>query len=252
MIPLKTDLSIFKKFNFQNSPVGVKFLYIKPKSIEKLDKVMPICEMIKEAQQRETPFYITQENENCAGKSALGMLDEPAPSFAGSGEIGVKFGIFEDARANRKIYQQQPKMANGIKYVVFSPLDKLTFEPDLLFLMATISQAEIVMRSMSYSTGEIYSSNMSSVGACSWLFVYPFISGKVNYVVTGMGFGMKSRQVFPEGWMLIAIPYNWLPIITQNLKEMEWVLPAFTDGREKFMERDERIKAELFKESQIS
>jgi uncharacterized protein (DUF169 family) len=117
--------------------------------------------------------------------------------------------------------------------------------------MATVSQAEIVMRAMSYSTGETWSSNMSGVGACSWLFVYPFISGKVNYVVTGMGFGMKSRQVFPEGWMLIIIPYNWLPIIAQNLKEMEWVLPAYTDGREKFMERDERIKAELFKESQV-
>jgi uncharacterized protein (DUF169 family) len=250
MKPLKTDLSIFTKFNFKNRPVGVKFLYNRPEGIEKLDKIMPICEMIKEAQQRETPFYITKENENCAGKSALGMLDEPAPSFAGSGEIGVKFGIFEDARANRKIYQQQPKMASGIKYVVFSPLDKLTFEPDLLFIMATVSQAEIVMRAMSYSTGEIYSSNMSGVGACSWLFVYPFITGKVNYVVTGMGFGMKSRQVFPEGWMLLVIPYNWLPIIAQNLKEMEWVLPAYTDGREKFMERDERIKAELFKESQ--
>jgi uncharacterized protein (DUF169 family) len=252
MKPLKTDLSIFEKFNFKNPPVGVKFLYIKPEGIEKLDKIMPVCEMIKEAQQRGTPFYITKENENCAGKSALGMLDEPAPSFAGSGEIGVKFGIFEDARANRKIYQQQPKMASGIKYVVFSPLDKLTFEPDLLFLMASVSQAETVMRAMSYSTGEIYSSNMSGVGACSWLFVYPFISGKVNYVVTGMGFGMKSRQVFPEGWMLIVIPYNWLPIITQNLKEMEWVLPAYMDGREKFMERDKRIKAELFKEAQNS
>ncbi len=252
MKPLKTDLSIFKKFIFTNPPVCVKFLYIKPEDINKLDKIMPICEMIKESQQRGTPFYITKENENCAGKAALGMLDEPAPSSAGSGEIGVKFGIFEDARANRKIYQQQPKMASGIKYVVFSPLDKLTFEPDLLFLMATVSQAEIVMRAMSYSTGEIYSSNMSNVGACSWLFVYPFISGKVNYVVTGMGFGMKSRQVFPEGWVLIAIPYNWLPIIARNLKEMEWVLPAYTDGREKFMERDERIKAELFKEAQKS
>ena len=250
MKPLKTDLSIFNKFNFKNPPVGVKFLYVRPEGLEKLDKIMPVCEMIKEAQQRGTPFYINKENENCAGKSALGMLDEPAPSFAGSGEIGVKFGIFEDARANRKIYQQQPKMASGIKYVVFSPLDKLTFEPDLLFLMASVSQAETVMRAMSYSTGELYSSNMSGVGACSWLFVYPFITGKVNYVVTGMGFGMKSRQVFPEGWMLIVIPYNWLPIIARNLKEMEWVLPSFTDGREKFMERDERIKAELFKESQ--
>jgi len=116
--------------------------------------------------------------------------------------------------------------------------------------MATVRQAEIVMRAMSYTTGEIWSNNMSGVGACSWLFVYPYVSGKVNYVVTGMGFGMKARQVFPEGWMLIIIPYNWIPIITKNLEEMEWVLPSYTYGREKFMERDARIKAELIKEAQ--
>jgi uncharacterized protein (DUF169 family) len=249
MKPLKTDLSIYKKFNFQHSPVGVKYLYNRPEGIEQLDNSMPVCEMIKEAQQRGTPFYITKDNENCIGKSALGMLEQPAPSSAGSGEIGVKLGIFQEARANRKLYQHQPKMPNGIKYVVFSPLDKLSFEPDLLFLMATVSQAEIVMRAMSYSTGEIWSSNMSGVGACSWLFVYPYVSGKVNYVVTGMGFGMKARQVFPEGWMLIIIPYNWIPTITKSLEEMEWVLPSYTDGREKFMERDKRIKAELFKEA---
>ena len=52
--------------------------------------------------------------------------------------------------------------------------------------------------------------------------------------------------------MLISIPYDWIPVITQNLKEMKWILPSYTDGREKFMERDERIKAELFKEAQNS
>lgn len=249
MRPLQTDLSIYDKFNFEKPPVGVKFLYDRPEGIEQLDKSMPICEMIKEAQQRSGPFYITKENENCVGKAALGMLDEPAPSSSGSGEIGVKLGIFAEARANRRIYQQTPKMTSGIKYVVFSQSDKLTFDPDLLFLMATVSQAEIVMRAMSYTTGEIWSSNMSGVGACSWLFVYPYVSGNVNYIVTGMGFGMKARQVFPEGWMLIIIPYNWIPIITKNLEEMEWLLPSYTEGREKFMERDARNKAEIIKEA---
>jgi len=247
MKPLQTDLSIYKKINFESPPVGVKFLYSRPEGIEQLDKTMPLCEMIKEAQQRGTPFYITKENENCAGGGMLGMYDQ-APR-AGSGEIGVKLEIFQEARANRRLYQYQPRLATGVKYVAFSPLNKLTFEPDLLFLMAAVSQAEIVMRAMSYSTGEMWSSKMTAVGACSWLFVYPYQSGKVNYIVTGMGFGMKARQVFPEGWILITIPYNWIPIITQNLQEMKWVLPSYTDGREEFMERDKRVKAELFKES---
>jgi len=247
----KNDLSIFKRFNFERPPVGVKYLYKKPSDVEQLDACLPVCEMIREAQERGTPFYITKNNENCAGRSALGMLDEPAQASSGSGEIGVKFGIFADARANRKIYQSQPRMPAGIKYVVFAPLlDQLTFDPDILFVLAKISQAEIIMRAMSYTTGETYSSNMSGVGACSWLFVYPYINGKVNYIVTGMGFGMKARRIFPEGLILMSIPYNWLPVINQNLQEMEWVLPSFEDGKVKFLERDKKVKEELFRESQ--
>ena len=40
---------------------------------------------------------------------------------------------------------------------------------------------------------------------------------------------------------MIAIPYHWIPTITTNLNEMEWVLPAYTDGREKFFEREKRV-----------
>jgi uncharacterized protein (DUF169 family) len=251
MTASKNDLSIFKKFVFERPPVGVKYFYNKPLNIEQLDVCLPVCEMIKEAQDRGKPFYITKDNENCAGRSALGMLDEPAPSSSGSGEIGVKFGIFAEASANRKIYQAQPRMPAGIKYVVFaSLLDSLPFNPDLLFILAKINQAEIILRAMSYTTGETYLSYMTGVGACSWLFVYPYTSGKVNYVVTGLGFGMKARRVYPEGLILLSIPFNWLPVVIQNLKDMEWVLPSFEDGKEKFLERDKRIKEELIRESQ--
>jgi len=249
----KNDFSVFRNFHFERPPVAVKYFYNKPRDIEQLKICLPVCEMIKEAQDATKPFYITRDNENCAGRSALGMLDEPAQSSSGSGEIGVKFGIFAEARANRKIYQSQPRMPAGIKYVVFAPLiDGLDFDPDLLFILSKVSQAEIIMRAMSYTTGEIYSSQMSGVGACSWLFVHPYISGKVNYVVTGMGFGMKARKIFPEGLILMSIPFNWLPVILQNLKDMEWTLPAFTDTKEEFLSRDKRIKEELSRESQAT
>jgi uncharacterized protein (DUF169 family) len=251
MRPLKTDLSIFRKFNFEKSPVGVNYLAKRPEGIEKLDKTMAICEMIKEAQERGTPFYIDKDNEDCAGKFMLGM--EGGAGFSGGGEIGVKFEIFQDARANRRIYQNQSSIGRGtINYVAFFPLEKMTYEPDLLFILASVSQAEIIMRAMSYTNGEMWLSKMTGVGACSWLFIYPYLNGKVNYVVTGMGFGMKAKEVYPDGRMLISIPYDWIPVITQSLNEIKWVLPSFTEGREKFLKRDARIKAELMKEAQDS
>jgi uncharacterized protein (DUF169 family) len=244
MRKLQTDLSILGKFNFERPPVGVTYMINQPEGIEQLDKRLALCEMIKEGQQRGKAFFISKENENCAGKRLLGMGGY-APEIPSSGQIGVDFEIFQDNRANWRLYQYQPQLKGVVNYVVFAPLEKITLEPDILIIMGTVSQAEILMRAMSYSTGEMWSSKLTGVGACSWLFAYPYLSGNVNYTVTGMSFGMKAKQLFPEGLMLLSIPYNWIPTILHNLKEMKWVLPSYTEGREKFLEREKRVMGHL-------
>lgn len=172
------------------------------------------------------------------------------PLFAEAGRIGEEFEIFEEARANQKLYQYFYEFNPGlVNYVAFSRLEELPFEPDLLILSTTASQAEIVMRAMTYSTGELWQPKSTPVLGCSWLYVYPYMSGNVNYVVTGMHFGMKARQIYPEGYILISIPYNWIPTITNNLKEMKWVLPAYTAGKEKWLEMEEKTFQKLEKEA---
>ena len=252
MNPLQTDLSIFKKLNLKKPPVGVKFLFHKPEGIKHLDKSLALCEMLGEAQQSKEPFYFTKDNENCFGSSAIGMGgDGPSPAFAQSGELGVKLEIFQDARANKRLFQVNPGLPSGtVNYAVMAPLDKVTFEPDLLIIMATARQAEIVLRAMTYSTGEMYESKTTTALSCSWLYAYPYLSGKVNYYITGMGFGSIGREAFEPGWVLISIPYNWLPTMVQNLKEMKWELTAYTLGREKFMEWEHGILAGLARDFQ--
>lgn len=250
MKPLQTDLSIFGKLNLDKPPVGVKYLFRKPEGIEPLDKSLALCEMLVEAQKRGAPFYFTKENENCFGKATLGMMAE-SPAFAESGELGVKLEIFQDARANKRLFQVNPGLPKGtVNYAVFSPLDKINFEPDLLILQTNARQAEIVLRAMTYSTGEMYESKTSTALSCAWLYVYPYLSGKVNYYITGLGFGSIGREVFEPGWVLISIPYNWLPTIAQNLKEMKWELTAYTLGREKFNQWEKGILQDLAREAQ--
>jgi uncharacterized protein (DUF169 family) len=248
MKPLQTDLSIYRKFNFENLPVGVKFLHARPEGLEQLDKKMALCEMMNEAQRRGKAFYIDKDNEDCSGAMMLGMV-APRP-HPGGGELGVKWGIYQEARVNERLAAEAPRVPPGnISYVVFSPLEQIGFEPDLLFLVATVSQAEIVLRAISYSTAELWTSRATSGGACAYLFVYPYLSGKVNYVTTGLTLGLKGRRVYPEGLLLFSIPYNQIPVVTRNLEKMEWVLPAYTDKtREQFLERRKRIFDELARE----
>jgi uncharacterized protein (DUF169 family) len=97
-----------------------------------------------------------------------------------------------------------------------------------------------VLRAMSYSTGEIWEPKATGVVGCSWLYVYPYQSGKVNYMITGMAYGLIARKVFPEGKVMVSIPWNWIPTITRNLEEMKWVLPGY-DNRETYDSDMERL-----------
>lgn len=249
MKPLHQDLSVFKKLNLKTEPVGVKFLYREPEGIEKLDKNMAICEMIREACERGTPFYISEENEDCFGKVTLGMAE--MPPFAEAGEVGYELEIFGEPRANSRIYNYLPKMQKGvINHVAFAGLSHLTFEPDLLLLTTTISQAEIVFRAMDYLTGGPRESKTTGVFGCSWLFTYPYQTGKINYTITGLAFGMKAKKVFPEGLILFSIPFDWIPILIHNLKDMKWELPSYQESVAAFKEREGKILEKLTKEAE--
>lgn len=235
---LHRDLSIYNKIGFERQPVGVKFLFDKPNGIPRLDKRLGLCEVLKEAQERDRPFYMDKDNEDCVGKVSLGMV-ELLPVLE-AGQLGPELKIYEQPRANMRIYRNFPKFAKGtVNYLAFARLDCLEFDPDLLILYATPKQAEIVLRAMSYSTGEIWEPKAMPVVACSWLYVYPFMSGKVNYLVTGMSYGMIAREVFPEGKILISIPWNWIPTITENLQHMEWQLPTY--NREAYFNEMSRL-----------
>ena len=120
-----------------------------------------------------------------------------------------------------------------VNCVAFSPLNALSFDPDVLVILAQTNQTEILLRAMSYRTGQMWSSKFSAAIGCAWILVYPYLTGELNYVMTGLGHGMKRRKLFPEGRQLVSIPFDLLPSLLQNLQEMPWDLPAFQpDGLE--------------------
>jgi uncharacterized protein (DUF169 family) len=220
------------EFKFDVQPVGVKFLVKQPKGINKLGGSLTLCEMLKNAQTGE-PFYADAQNHTCdAGLYVLGQTELEEPYL--SGEFGAGMGVFKDTRSASRLYRYIPKMARGVvNYVAFSPLDKLPFEPDIIIFLANTSQAEILLRAMSYETGKMWSSRYSSAIGCAWLFIYPYLNGEINFITTGLGFGMRRRKLFPEGLQLISIPFDQLPSMLQTLRDMPWVPePYKPDGLE--------------------
>jgi uncharacterized protein (DUF169 family) len=232
MILTKENVAVLDKFNFDVPPVGVKFLTRQPDMVDRIDENMAFCEMLKKAQLGNA-FFADAQNHTCeAGVYVLGQADVAEPYV--SGEFGAGLKIFEAPRSAARLYHYIPKIGRGVvNYVVFSPLDKLPFEPDILIILADTGQTEILLRAMSYKTGKMWVSKFSPAIGCAWTYIYPYLTGELNYFITGLGHGMKRRKLFPEGRQIISIPFDLLSSLLQSLQEMPWVLPAYKpDGLE--------------------
>jgi uncharacterized protein (DUF169 family) len=232
MMLTKEYFSILDKFAFDVPPVAVKFLADRPDMPERLGEKMALCEMLKKAQEG-TSFFADRENHTCeAGLHVLGQADASGPFV--SGKFGAGLRIFEGPRAASRLYGYLPRIGKGVaNYIAFSPLNKLAFDPDVLILLAKTSQTEILLRASSYRTGEMWASRFSPAIGCAWIYAYPYLTGELNYAMTGLGHGMKRRNLFPEGRQLVSIPFDLLPSILQALQDMPWVLPAYEpDGND--------------------
>lgn len=241
IIPLQHDFSVLKEFDFEYAPIGVKFEYLKPEGIERLDVELAMCEMVREAQKRNTAFYMDKDNENCMGKGAMGMM-EGDPGWAAAGLIGERMSIFANAGSNMRCMTHYTTFKNGaVNYVVFANLEVLDFEPDLLIFTGSMAQCEPILRAMAYSTGEMYESKSTPVFQCSWLYAYPMLTGKVNFLVMGTGHGTTAREAYEPGSIMVAVPSNWFPVILKNLSVMEKVPHAWEIGREAWLKEEEKI-----------
>jgi len=222
----RKDFAILDKFKFETQPVGIKYFTKAPEAIKHVDRKITFCEMLKAAQGGEE-FYAEAQDHSCdAGSYVLGQTGIDDRYI--NGEFGAGLGVFCDTRAAGRLYHYIPRIEKGaVGYAAFSPLNRLTFDPDVLVILANTAQAEILLRAMSYKTGRMWLSRYSAAIGCAWLFVYPFLSGEINFISTGLGFGMRRRKLFPEGLQFISIPFDQLPSMLETLNEMPWVPEPF-------------------------
>lgn len=241
---LRNDYTPLRDLGLTLPPIGVKFSFFRPEGIPPLEAetALSLCEILKKAQEENRPFYFSKEhNETCVGKILLGMEDM-AP-FAESGQIGQRLGVFEEARANEHFYQFVPRLdRNIVNYVAFAPADQLNFEPDVLVLAAPPDQAEIIMRAVTYSTGEIYKSTCTPVMGCAFFLLYPYKTGEVNFVVPALVHGPRGRELWPTDTLLVSIPYRWIPTVLTNLTRMEHHLTSHESKKQYYDEFGEILK----------
>ena len=211
-------------------PVAVKFYAVKPENFglkyKHTDKRMSLCQFVSYAQKTHSSFYIDKTNEDCMGRTVLGMVQEPP--LGASGQAGFDFGVFRNQDAHSRLYYNIPiAIRDTINYVIFSPIDQCEFNPDVVVFVGDSDMADIVMRATSYISGDLWESKSSSVLSCAWTYMYTWLSGKVNHCQTGMHHGMGRRKVYPKGLHIVSVPYQKLDEVCLALRQMDWQLISF-------------------------
>ncbi|MCX8033333.1 MAG: DUF169 domain-containing protein [Thermoleophilia bacterium] len=237
------DFAVLEKFNFAFSPVGFKFINVpedlEPLGLEQYQGKASWCTMLREAQ-RGRAFYATAENHSCEPGIFLTGHGPLVPLAAG-GRIGPAFDIYPEERANRRVYEHVTKLAEGSTYATaYAPVDKLTFDPDLLIIACdNLEQAERLLRATQWDTGDMIMSRMTYVMGCNWIFTFPYVSGQINTVWTGVCHGMKEHGLYPPGIPIVSIPWPHIDRVLRNIREMPWTLPLLSP--------DPQVKAEAYR-----
>ncbi len=230
--PRPHDFAVLSRFDFKYAPVAFKFFNVESDleglGLGRIDGKMSWCEMLFEAQKGRA-FYATAENQSCEPGIFLPGHGKLTP-LAASGRIGPAFDIYADERANRRVYNHITMLAEGSTFATgYAPVYESPFDPDLLIIACdNMDQGERVFRAIQWDSGDMIESKMTYVMGCNWIYTYPFVSGNINTVWTGICHGMRKYDLYPHGLPIVTIPWNHIDRVLRNISEMPWTLPAHT------------------------
>lgn len=204
----------------ERDPVAIKWSVREPKNIKKEEGKSRFCTKLDKAANGEI-FYSTVAEEECMGGMRYsGMKDQKElPKNMQSGAFLVPAGVYKSIPAVQRSWQNNIPIESGIfDAVIFSPLTKADFDPDLIFLVCNSEQAMMVLHANAYDSGS-HGLGADSGPICSSMASVPYLTGKVTYGFGDIG-SRNNMNLKPED-VMVTIPAADLNRIVENLNEMK-------------------------------
>ena len=204
---------------FENEPVAIKWSVEEPKNVEKEESKSRFCSKLTKAMDGET-FYATVEEEECMGGARYSGLKDMRefPANVQSGAFMVPRGLYKDIPAVQRSRINETYINPGIfNAVVFAPLNKAEFEPDVIFMVCNAKQGMEILHANAYDSGK-HGIGADAVPVCSSMAATPYMTGKVTYGLGDVA-ARKNMDIKQED-IMVSIPGSDLPRIVSNLEEM--------------------------------
>jgi uncharacterized protein (DUF169 family) len=190
---------IKKSLGLEKSPVAIKFVLREkdlPKDIPKISESIRHCEMVQKAAQGET-FYATAEEQLCkGGATAIGLMD--APEKVKTGEFYYELGRFSSLGSAKRTMDAIPKIDNMMYALVYAPLEKANFHPDIIVIISNPAQAMKLSQALVYTLGGRVESNFAGIQSiCADAVAGPFLRKTAN-ITLGCSGSRKFADIKDE------------------------------------------------------
>jgi uncharacterized protein (DUF169 family) len=211
--------SLNEVLKLENEAVAIKWSVRPPQNVEKEEGKSRFCAKLQKAINGEV-FYSTLEEEECMGGARYSGLKDMAeyPANVQSGAFMIPNGLFKDIPAVQRSRENEKYINPGIfNAIIFSPLSKAEFDPDVIFLACNTQQGMEVLHANAYDSGE-HGLGADAAPVCSSMAAAPYMTGKVTY---GFGdVGARSNMDVDPGEIMVSIPASALSRIVSNLSQM--------------------------------
>ena len=136
-----------------------------------------------------------------------------------TGAFLVPAGVYKSIPAVQRSWQNNINIEPEIfSAIIFAPLIKADFEPDLIFVVCKSEQAMTILHANAYDSGA-HGLGADSGPICSSMAGVPYVTGKVTY---GFGdIGSRNNMDLDPDDVMVTIPAADIERILENLKEMQ-------------------------------
>jgi uncharacterized protein (DUF169 family) len=135
-------------------------------------------------------FYATAEEQMCkGGAAAIGLME--APEKIKTGEFYQSLGRFSSLGSAKRTMESIPKIDPMMKAIIYAPLEKVNFNPDVIVVISSPAQAMRLAQAMVYTRGGRVEASFSGIqSVCADAVAGPFVNNTANFTLGCSG----SRQ----------------------------------------------------------
>jgi uncharacterized protein (DUF169 family) len=193
------------------SPVAVAIMSQSPRYLKEWRRKGTICIMIQSAR-RGASFYSSGYGIICAGGEHIGIGRSPVTDIE-KALVERESLVASEHAAKRRLEQVRQRVPGRVGYIVFTPLGKAQFRPDVVLFVGKPVQISRILHLDAFETGEI--DTVHGEPLCSGVIATPITTGKIG--ISFLDMTCRAFGKYRAEEMVVGVPYQRMEPVVRSI-----------------------------------